>query len=338
MWQIRISERFDLADLQPVAVPEPPLAAPNQVLVRMSAVSLNYRDVMVATGHDRWRPPVGRVPCSDGVGIVEQVGTDVIRFAVGDVVMTTILPNWISGPLTNEKRQEGLGGPAADGILSEYVLLAADGLVKVPSYLGSVEAATLPTAGLTAWHALTRAGALRPDATILTGGTGGVSLFVLQLALAANASVIATSSSKTKLEKLNALGAAGTVNYAENPQWSEAVLAITDGKGVDLTIDIGGANSLNESIKATAMSGTVAVVGLVGGLDATINLAEIFQKNLRLDGIETGSRSMLEDMIAWIEPRNVHPIIDRIFPFDKSAEAFQYLQAGQHMGKVCITF
>lgn len=338
MLQLRIPASFDLNDLALSEVEAPCSPGRGQILVRMSAVSLNYRDMMVATGHDRWRPPVGRVPGSDGVGTVLQVGEGVARFTVGDVILTTILPKWLSGPLAEEKRQGGLGGPTADGVLSELVLLEAAGLVLAPNYLDSVQAATLPTAGLTAWHALTRANALRPDATILTEGTGGVSLFALQLAVAAGATVIATSSSSEKLEKLRTLGASGGVNYREQPDWADAVVTLTGGKGVDLAIDIGGASSLNESIRATAMGGAVSVVGLVGGLDATINLAEIFQKNLRLDGIETGSRSMLEAMIAWIEQRRIFPVIDRTFAFDQSSAAFRHLQSGKHMGKVCIAF
>ena len=338
MRQLRIPASFKLEDLIPCEVEPLPGPAQGQVLVRMAAVSLNYRDIMVATGHDRWRPPVGRVPGSDGVGVVEKVGDGVARLSVGDKVLTTILPNWVSGPLTEAKRQGGLGGPGQDGVLSELVLLDAEGVVLAPDYLEPIEAATLPTAGLTAWHALTRADALQPDATVLTEGTGGVSLFALQLAIAAGATVIATSSTPEKLVKLQSLGAMATVNYREQRDWAEAVLKLTDGRGVDLAIDIGGASTLNDSIRATAMNGTVSVVGLVGGLDATINLAEIFQKNLRLDGIETGSRSMLEAMIAWIEQKRIYPVIDRVFSFDESSTAFLHLQSGKHIGKVCIAF
>ncbi|WP_219893406.1 zinc-dependent alcohol dehydrogenase family protein [Aquisediminimonas profunda] len=337
MRQLMISANYNLDDLHLAEKEEPPMPGPGQVLVRMSAVSLNFRDIMVATGHDRWRPPVGRVPGSDGVGRVLAVGQGVTRFDVGDSVLTTILPNWIRGPLTEAKRNGGLGGPAADGILAELVLLSAEGLVRAPRHLDDVHAATLPTAGLTAWHALTRAGALRSDATILVEGTGGVSLFALQLAVAAGARVIATSGSNAKFDKLRTMGASSVINYRDTPDWADAVLALTDQKGVDLSIDIGGASSLDNSIRATAMNGTVSIVGLVDGLDATINLAEIFQKNLRLDGIETGSRSMLEAMIEWIEKRGVVPTVDRVFPLEDSAAAFKYLQSGAHMGKVCIT-
>lgn len=338
MRELRVPATYDLDDLHPVKRAEPGAPGPGQVLVQMRAVSLNFRDVMVATGHDRWLPPVGRIPGSDGVGTVEAIGAGVTRFAVGDSVLTTILPNWTSGPLTDAKRSGGLGGPAADGVLAERVLLAAEALVRAPCHLDDVQAATLPTAGLTAWHALTRANGLRPDATILVEGTGGVSLFALQLAVAAGAKVIATSSSPAKLARLREMGAIGVINYRDTPDWADAVLDLTEQRGVDLTIDIGGASSLNDSIRATSMNGSVAIVGMIGGLDATINLAEIFQKNLRLEGIETGSRQMLEAMIEWIEEKHIVPIVDRVFRFDESSAAFKHLQSGAHFGKVCITF
>ncbi|MDP9015094.1 MAG: NAD(P)-dependent alcohol dehydrogenase [Pseudomonadota bacterium] len=303
----------------------------------MKAVALNFRDLMVATGHDRWRPPVGRIPGSDGVGVVQSVGPGTERIKVGQRVMTTILPKWISGPLTTQKREGGLGGPAADGVMAELVLLDASGLVPAPDYLTDIEASTLPAAALTAWHALTRAGSLRPDATVLVEGTGGVSLFALQIAAAAGARVIATSSSDAKLERLSEVGAAATINYLQRPTWSHDVLALTQGRGVQHAIDIGGATTLNQSISSVGMEGVVSIVGLVGGLNAEINLAEVFQKNLRLDGIETGSRSMLEDLLTWLDAKRLHPIIDKVFAFEEAEAAFRHLKAGGHMGKVCLT-
>ena len=269
---------------------------------------------------------------------VIKVGKGVTRFKAGDRVMTMILPKWISGPLTPEKRIGGLGGPAADGVLAELLLMDAEGLVLAPAHLGDEQAATLPTAALTAWHAITRADVLRPGATILVGGTGGVSLFALQIGVAAGARVLVTSSSVEKLARMKELGAFAGVNYRDRPDWADEVVALTDGRGVDLAIDIGGASSLNESVRATAMGGVVGIVGLVGGLMATINLAEIFQRNLRLDGIETGSRDMLEAMIAWFEQKEIVPIVDCVFSFEDSGAALKYLQAGKHTGKVCITF
>ena len=336
MLQVRIPAGFDLDDLTLSEVASPPALARGQALVRMRAVSLNYRDIMVATGFDRWRPPVGRVPCCDGVGTVEQVGEGVTRFTPGETVLTTILPNWVSGPLTEEKGRGGLGGPARDGVLSELVVLDAEGLVRAPKHLEPAQAATLPTAGLTAWHALVRANALRSGVTVLTQGTGGVSLFALQLAASAGAKVIGMSSSAKKLDALLELGAAAVVNYREQPEWSERVIELADGRGVDIAIDVGGAATLPQSIRAVALGGTVSIVGILGGIHVTVDLAEVFQKNIRLDGIETGSRDMLERMIEWIEEHGVRPVVNRTFGFDEVSAAFKHLQSGEHIGKVCI--
>lgn len=338
MRQLEVPASCRLEDLIPVERPDPGEPEAGQVLVRMRAVSLNFRDLLVATGYDRWRPPTGRIPGSDGVGDVIRVGKGVTRFKARDRVMTTILPNWISGPLTPEKRIGGLGGPAADGVLAELRTMDAEGLVLAPAHLDDRPAATLPTAALTAWHAITRADALRPGATILVGGTGGVSLFALQIGVATGARVLMASSSAEKLARIRELGAFAGVNYRDRADWADEVLALTDGRGVDLAIDIGGASSLNESIRATAIGGAVAIVGLVGGLMAKINLAEVFQRNLRLDGIETGSREMLEAMIAWFEQKGIVPIVDRVFPFEEAGAALKYLQEGRHVGKVCVTF
>ena len=327
-----------LEDLAPRDRPEPQPPGRGQVLVRVQAAGLNYRDLLVATGHDRWLSPADRILGSDAVGTIIATGPETERFAIGSRVITTILPKWISGPLTPEKRKGGLGGPAADGVFAETICLDAAGLVAAPAYLTNAEAAAVPVAALTAWHALTRGGALRPGATVLVEGTGGVSLFALQIAVAARATVIATSSSEAKLERLRSLGASATLNYNERADWGEEVLKLTDGRGVDLAVDIGGAASLNQSIKATAMGGVVSIVGLVGGLRAEIDLGEVFQKNLRLDGIETGSRTMLEEMLTWFEDKRIKPVIDSTFPFDDARDAFLRLREGRHFGKVCLSF
>jgi NADPH:quinone reductase-like Zn-dependent oxidoreductase len=337
---IEVAPSFDINDLRPVYRPDLPTPGAGRILIRMRAASLNYRDLLVAEGRDRWRPPAGRIPVSDGVGVVEAIGpgTDSDRLCIGQRVITTILPRWMSGPLTKEKREGGLGGPAADGVLAEQVVLDAAAVVPAPDYLTDAEAATLPAAALTAWHALTRANSLSPGSTVLVEGSGGVSLFALQIAAAAGSRVIATSSSDTKLDRLRQLGAAATVNYTRHPDWDSKVIDLADGRGVDHAIDIGGASTLDQSIASVSMGGVVSIVGLIGGLTAQINLAEVFQKNLRLDGIETGSRSMLEDMIRWFDARRLHPVIDRVFPFEDTREAFRYLKAGGHVGKVCIAF
>ena len=333
--RVPLSHRLD--DLAPTQGPVPAQPGPGQVLVQMKALGLNYRDLLVATGHDRWLSPEGRVLGSDGVGYVMAVGPQTDRLRVGDRIITTILPNWVSGPLNAEKRSGALGGPAADGVFAEVVLLSAAGLALAPRYLDDVQAATLPVAALTAWHALTRAGVLRPGAVVLVEGTGGVSTFALQIAAAAGAKVIATSSSESKLKRLRELGAEATVSYRDRPDWGRQVLELTGGRGVDLAIDIGGASTLQQSITAAAAGATVSIVGLVGGLTAQIDLADVFQKNLRLDGIETGSRTMLEEMIAWFETRKLIPVIDSCYSFNDGKRGFIHLRDGGHIGKICLT-
>lgn len=329
---------FDIKDLRILERPDPGAPGAGQILVRMSAVALNYRDVMVVQGHDRWLPPAGRIPVSDGVGVVQSVGTGVERVRAGQRVMTTILPKWINGPLTEEKRQGGLGGPAADGVLAQLVLLDAEGVVSPPAYLSDAEAATLPVAALTAWHALTRAGSLRSGANILIQGTGGVSLFALQFAVAAGATVFVISSADDKLDRMRGVGAAGGVNYRTHPDWQVEILRMTAGRGVDHVIDIGGASSLAQSLASVAFDGVISVVGLIGGSKTQIDVAELFQKNVTLHGIETGSRSMLEAMLAWMEGRRIRPIIDRVFAFEDANAAFLRQHAGDRIGKVCISF
>lgn len=335
---IDIPESYELNDLIPANREDLPAPRHGQVLINNRAVSLNYRDLLVVTGYSRWRPPAGRIPCSDAVGEVIAVGKNVSRFKIGDRVMTSILPNWREGQLTAAKREGGLGGPAQDGVLASMLLADAESIVAVPDYLSDIEAATLPTAALTAWHAITRASALRSGATILIGGTGGVSIFALQIALAAGARVLMTSGSSEKCEKVIRLGADAAINYRQDPDWSQQIMSLTEGRGVDLAIDIGGASTLNESIRSTAVGGTTSIVGLAGGLQATINLAEIFQRNIQLDGIETGSVRMLEEMLDWFSIKKIKPLVSHTFQFEDSQQAFHALKQGNHIGKICIQF
>jgi len=338
MKQLEITDSYRLEDLRIVDRPHPASPGPGQVLVKMGAVSLNYRDLLVTTGQGRWRPPVGRVPGSDGVGRVIEVGADVTRFSPGDRVITTILPNWISGPMTNENSGSSLGGVNIDGVLAEYRLFNAESLVLAPDYLTDVQAATFPTAGLTAWHALTRAGTLTTDTKLLVQGTGGVALFALQIGVACGAKVFATTSSDKKRQQLESLGAHLTLNYQQDKNWSEKILALTEGDGVDIVVDIGGASTLGQSVTSAGHYGVICIVGLTGGLEASFNVSEVFFKNLRIEGIETGSREMLEAMLRWFSEKQILPVVDSIYPFENSRDAFLHLQSGQHVGKVCITF
>jgi len=325
---------LSLSDIQPPASP-----GRGEVKLRMKAVSLNHRDLFVATGYEVWQAPAGRILASDGVGIVAAIGPGVERLAPGQRVMTTILPRWISGPMTIEKRGGGLGGPGRDGVLAEEVVLPAESLVPVPDVFSDVEAAAFPAAGVTAWHTVTRAGSLRPGASVLVQGTGGVALFAIQLLVAAGARVIATSSADWKLARLRELGVAECINYRKNPDWDAEVLRLTDGQGVDHVIDIGGGSgSLLRSMSAIAVEGIVSMVGMIGGMRPEIDIGMVFQKNLRMDGVETGSRAMLEDMLAYCADRRIHPVIDQAFPLDSVREAFLHLERAEHIGKICIQF
>lgn len=333
---IEVREPYGCDALQLAERAEPGQPGAGQVLIRVRAVALNYRDLLVARGFDRWRPPPGRVPASDAVGIVEAIGTGVRRVEVGQRVVVAFLPHWIDGPLTPAKLAGALGGATADGVLRELLLVDAESLVAVPEYLTDVEAATLPCAALTAWHAVSRAGTLDPKRTLLVQGTGGVSLFALQFAKAAGASIITTSKSEEKLETAVKLGASYGINYRRHPDWDRAVLDLTDGRGVDHVLDIGGADTINRSIGAVCYEGIVSIIGLIGGLDATLDIGPIFLKNIRIDGVETGSRAMLESMNAFMTQHRIRPVIDRVFDMTDAPAAFRYLDSGAHVGKVCI--
>lgn len=312
-----------------------PTATPGTVLLRIAAVALNYRDLLVVRGTGRWRPPAGRIPCSDACGTVQAVGAGVNDLSVGDRVVSTILPRWLRGPLTADKLASSLGGSAADGVLAEYVLLPAASVVRVDRHLSPAEFATLPCAALTAWHALARGGSMSAGKSVLLQGTGGVSLFALQFAVAAGAQVTITSSSDAKLERALALGAAAGVNYRTSSDWVDEAKALSP-HGYDQVIDVGGASTLNDSIELAAYEGTVSVVGLIGGLQATLDITPVFAKNLRIDGIEVGSRAMLVEMIEWCARRNIRPVIDRVFPAAEATNAFRYLSSGSHFGKIVI--
>ena len=336
MKSVEIQLPYGVDALRLVDRPEPHGPGRGQVLVRVRAVALNYRDLLVSRGQGRWCPAIGRVPASDAAGEVVAIGPDVKRVRVGDRVISVFLPRWIDGAISPEKVVGALGGATTDGVLSEYVIFDAEGVVVAPEYLTDLEAATLPCAAVTAWHAVTRANTLRPHTTLLIQGTGGVSLFALQFAKAAGARVIATSSSDDKLVRVSALGADG-INYRSCEEWDVEVLRMTAGIGVDHVIDIGGAATIARSISAVRYEGIVSVVGLIGGMAASIDLGPLFLKNLRIDGVETGSRRMLESMLCWMAERSLRPIIDRVFPLSEATKAFAHLESGAHMGKVCIT-
>ncbi len=305
-----------------------------QVLVRMRAAALNYRDLMVASGrYARGTAPKNLVPLSDGAGEVVEAGPGVTRVKPGDRVAGLFMQSWMGGPIGPEDAASSMGG-AIDGVLAEYRLFDEQGLVHLPGHLSFEEGATLPCAGVTAWNALFGGRPLVAGETVLVLGTGGVSIFALQLARAAGARVIATSSSDDKLARARAIGATDGVNYRTHPEWQAEVLALTDGRGVDLVVEVGGAGTLPRSIEATRIGGQVPLIGVLTG--GEINPTAVMRRSITLRGIYVGSRQMFEAMNRSLALHRIRPVIDRVFPFDEAREAYRHLQSQTHLGKVVI--
>ena len=311
-----------------------PTPGPGEVRIRIRAASLNYRDLLMSRGHynPKLRLPV--VPLSDGAGEVEVTGAGVTRFKPGDRVAANFMPAWVGGQIDETKARSALGGEV-DGMLAEEVVLPAEGLVRVPEHLSFEEAATLPCAALTAWHALVVGGGIKPGDTILTQGTGGVSIFALQFARLAGARVIATSSHDDKLTRLRAMGASDVINYKTTPDWDVKVRELTGGVGVDQIVEVGGAGTLARSIKAVRLGGYIALIGVLSGL-GDVNPMPILMKSVRVQGIFVGSRTMFEAMNQAIRVNQMHPVIDRVFPFEEAVAALKHMESGSHFGKVVI--
>ena len=308
-----------------------------EVLVRMTAASLNYRDYMVAQGayNPRLRRPM--VPLSDGAGVVEELGPGTTRFRKGDRVAACFFQKWIEGPMTREKGASALGG-AIDGVLREFAVFSEDGLVRVPEFLSDEEAAALPCAAVTAWHALFEHTPMAPGDTVLIQGTGGVSVFALQFAVAAGLRTIVTSSSDGKLERGRQLGASETINYKANPNWEEAARKLTGGAGVDHVIEVGGSGTLARSLKAVRVQGAVSVIGVLSGAEPSVSPREILMNSVRVQGIYVGSRLMFERMNRAIDFHKIQPVIDRVFAWVDIQEALRYMESHQHFGKICLKF
>lgn len=312
-----------------------PAPGPHDVRVRMRAVALNYRDLMIARG-DSGVPGLDVVPASDGAGEVVEIGSEVTRFRVGDRVMSTFFPDWHEGAPDNARTARGLGG-STDGVLAEEVVMSEDAWVSIPAHLDFVEAATIPCAAVTAWNALFVAAPLKPGDSVLLLGTGGVSIWALQLAKAAGLRVLITSSDDAKLDRAIVLGADATVNYRRTPEWQDEVLRLTGGRGVDRVLDVGGPDTLPRSIAAARTGATIAVIGrLTGTAGVTIDPAALFGGSKRLFGVMVGSRAMSDDLSRFVELAGVRPVIDRLFDFDHAREAYAYLDTAQHFGKVVI--
>lgn len=321
--------------LQCVDFPERELA-PLEVRMRVHAVSLNYRDLMVASGNYLVNVDNPIIPCSDGAGEVLAVGSGVTRLQVGDRVAGSFFPHWQEGRSTPEKIRHALGGDV-DGMLAEEVILHEDALAKIPPQLSFVEASTMPCAGVTAWNAIfVSSNAIQPGDTVLLLGTGGVSVLGLQLANAAGLRTIITSSSDEKLQRARERGAHHTINYRNTPEWQEEVLRVTHGRGADVVLEVGGQGTVNRSVASAAMGGSVAIIGGVSGFGGEVNPATLLATAKRMVGIFVGSRKMLEDVMRFAATTDIKPVVDRVFTFDQAKDAYRYMESGSHFGKVVI--
>ena len=310
---------------------EIPQPSSGQVLVRVRASALNFRDPIIASGQFPFPVAPGLIALSDGAGEIEAIGNGVTRFAVGDRVVNSFLPTWFGGKLRTRGQQYVLN---LDGWLAEYRVVSEEALAATPPHLSFEEAATLPCAAVTAWSALAGVG---PGDTVLTQGSGSVSLFALQLAKALGARVIVTTSSEEKAERLRGLGADAVIGYVTTPEWSDGVLALTKGRGADRIVEVGGTGTIAQSIKSVAYYGEIALVGMLDPTDSAMSLIDFFLSQSTLRTIGVGSRSDLEDMNRALALHNVHPVIDRVFSFDEAPEAFSYFAEGRYFGKVVIS-
>jgi len=328
-WQI-VTDGIDALTLAELDVPTP---GPGEVRVKIEASSINYRDLMTIKHAAARGIPLPRIPNSDGAGTVTAVGPGVTGIAVGDRVASCFFQDWTDGACSPEAMASALGG-AVDGVLAEEVVLKADGVVPVPAHLSAIEAATLPCAALTAWNALVEVGRLKAGDTVLLLGTGGVSIFALQFATAMGARVILTSSSDAKLERARAMGAAETVNYKANPDWQKAVLDLTGGRGVDVTVEVGGPGTLARSVEATRVAGRIALIGVLTG--GTIDPTLIMRKSITLQGVYVGSRRMFREMNKALALHSIKPVIDHTVPFADAKAAYHAMEAAGHFGKIVI--
>jgi len=314
---------------------QPPRPGPGEVVVDVQALSLNFRDLLVIKGLYNPKLKLPAVPISDGAGVITAVGPNVERVRTGDRVVSHFVSGWIDGPFKAEYAGTTLGLPLA-GLAAEQVALPAEAVVPLPAGLDFAQAATLPIAGLTAWSVLVTEAELAAGQTVLTLGTGGVSIFALQFAKAMGAQIIITSSSDEKLKRARELGADHTVNYRAHPDWEKVVLDLTGGLGADVTVETGGAGTLSQSLKATRAGGTVGMLGAVTGLAAKIDVTPILMKRLRITGILVDSRAAFGRMNRFIAEHHLHPVIDRVYPFEQLLDAFRLMEAGGHFGKIVI--
>jgi NADPH:quinone reductase-like Zn-dependent oxidoreductase len=330
---IQVPQPASLDSLKVVECDQPEPAA-GQILVRIRASSLNYHDYAVVTG--MMPADDGRIPMSDGAGEVVAVGEGVTAFSLGDKVMSTFFPDWPAGPVSAE-RTLGIPGDHIDGFAAEYVCMPVSAFTRMPEGYSFEEAATLPCAALTAWRALFVENDIRSGTTVLTLGTGGVSIFAVQMAKAVGARVISTSSSDAKLGKLTDLGADHVINYRETPEWGARVLELTDGRGVDEVVEVGGPGTLPQSITAVRVGGHITLIGVLTGWGGEVPTFEAMWKNVTISGITVGSHDDQKNMTRALEMASFRPVIDSRFPLENIVEAFKLQESQKHFGKICLT-
>ncbi|OAJ61652.1 alcohol dehydrogenase [Paraburkholderia ginsengiterrae] len=325
---------FGLSNLHLEEVPTP-VPRPGELLVKVGAVSLNFRDKAIVDGiYEPHRVPKPLIPVSDAAGTVVAVGEGVSRFKVGDRVNSTLYSRWIDGPPGPDEPAHCLGMPLPGG-LAQYMIIHEESAVKAPDMMSDEQAATLPIAALTAWHSLMDLGHLEPGQTVLVQGTGGVSIFAAQIATAHGARVIATSSSDANLAKIKALGVSDGINYKACPNWEQKVLELTEGKGVDITIDVAGGQGLNQSIAATKVAGLVAQVGFLTGQTSALNLMPLIFRQTTVRGIAVAPRASFERMNPFLDKHRIEPVIDHVYSFAQAVQAYEHLARGA-FGKVVI--
>lgn len=334
MKAIRLAPAGGLDQLQLIDLPEPASPRAGEITVRIQASSLNYHDLLVVTN-----PTVegGRIPMADGAGVVTAVGEGVTEFAPGDAVVSCFFPGWLAG----RAFPVGFGtvpGDGVDGFARETVTMPAIHFTRAPKGYSPAEAATLTTAGLTAWRALVVDGGIKAGDTVLVLGTGGVSILALQMAKSMGARVIATTSSAAKAERLRELGADVVINYRETPDWGAAVLSATGGRGADIVVEVGGPDTLAQSITACAQGGHIALIGVLTGFSGEVPTVQLMAKQQRLQGLIVGNREQQQDMVRALDGFDWRPVIDRSFALDQIAEAFAWQQSGRHFGKICLTY
>jgi NADPH:quinone reductase-like Zn-dependent oxidoreductase len=312
-----------------------PMPRSGQVLVRLRAASLNFRDLLTVQGLYNPKQPLPLIPLSDGVGEVVRTGDGVTRVAVGDRVAASFFQKWIAGEPTKAKLLSALGGPL-DGTLADHIVLHEEGLVHVPAHLTDEEAASLPCAAVTAWSALVEQGEVRPGDTVLVLGTGGVSLFALQFARLAGARVIATTSRDERRDRLRELGVWETINYKTTPDWSKRVKELTGGIGADHVVEVGGGETFNKSVRSVRVGGRVSLIGVLAGITGDVAMNPILMQNIRVQGVIVGSRETFERMNRSVDQHKLRPVVDRVFPFAEARAAFEHMASHAHFGKIVI--